>query len=312
MEEFYNKSHYTEEDVNNLITGKIEENWYLEFKRAEALGSTDLIKKEITKDVSSFANTIGGIIIYGIKEENHVATALSFINGNEFTKERLEQIINGNIQRRISGLEIHPIRFDGEITKTVYIVKIPESNDAPHMAKDNRFYKRFNFESKEMEENEVRAIYNRTTKTNIELLEPEFILNSITGNNDRFSEIDFPLNIYFQNIGNNIEDKIRIQLSIPKNVILQENIFFNYKQNLLKLENGFNIFTFDFNKVLFQSETNKIGNIAIKFKRQTFTLFRDNNILVKLYYTGGVKEKKYNLISYLKLNDKLITIDNFV
>jgi hypothetical protein len=144
------------------------------------------------------------------------------------------------------------------------------------------------------------------------LLEPEFILNSITGNNDRFSEIDFSLNIYFQNIGNNIEDKIRIQLSIPKNVILQENIFFNYKQNLLKLENGFNIFTFDFNKVLFQSETNKIGNIAIKFKRQTFTLFRDNNILVKLYYTGGVKEKKYNLISYLKLNDKLITIDNFV
>ncbi|MFN8349444.1 MAG: ATP-binding protein [Spirosomataceae bacterium] len=119
-------------------------------------------KDIISKDVASFANSDGGIIIYGIKEENHKAHSTTFINGNEFTKEWLEQVINSTIQRHIPDVKIYPIREAGRIEKTIYIVKIPKSLEAPHISKDQRFYKRFNFMSVPMEEYEIRQLYGRT------------------------------------------------------------------------------------------------------------------------------------------------------
>ena len=43
----------------------------------------------------------------------------------------------------------------------IYVISIPQSTRAPHMASDKRFYKRFNFESVPMEEYEVRDVSRR-------------------------------------------------------------------------------------------------------------------------------------------------------
>ncbi len=163
MDDFFSKKEYTENDINDLI-GKSEESINLEFKSNGSLSIDTSERKEktrmdISKDVSSFANSIGGKIIYGINEKDHVADSLSFIDGSKITKEWIEQVIQSNIQRRIDGLVIIPIRFGNDITKTVYIVKIPASNQAPHMERDNKYYKRQNFESVAMEEYEVRNMY---------------------------------------------------------------------------------------------------------------------------------------------------------
>jgi len=88
---------------------------------------------EIVKDVSSFANSAGGMIIYGIKELNHVADSFTFIDGNIYTKEWIEQVIQSGIQRKIEGLKIFPVRFDDNIEKSIYVIKIPESFSAPHI-----------------------------------------------------------------------------------------------------------------------------------------------------------------------------------
>ena len=73
----------------------------------------------------------------------------------------LEQVIQSRIQRKIDGLEIIPVRFENEVKKSIYVIKIPESSLAPHMTSDKRFYKRYNFESVQMEEYEIRNLYNR-------------------------------------------------------------------------------------------------------------------------------------------------------
>ena len=79
----------------------------------------DKKKNEIAKDVSAFANSDGGIIIYGISEIGHKADSYSFVDGDIFTKEWLEQIINSNIQKRINNIRIIPLRQDGNIKRTV-------------------------------------------------------------------------------------------------------------------------------------------------------------------------------------------------
>ena len=55
-----------------------------------------------------------------------------------------------------------PGSLDGSAEgKVVYVVSVPHSTRAPHMAADHRFYKRFNFESIAMEEYEVRDVSRR-------------------------------------------------------------------------------------------------------------------------------------------------------
>ncbi|MBK9106802.1 MAG: ATP-binding protein [Saprospiraceae bacterium] len=161
----------TEQDILELITNQIEESIHLDFKRGDGLSNNKECKRELAKDVSSFANSDGGTIIYGIEEINHVASKIVTVDGNTITKEWLEQVINTNINRRISEIVIDPIRIQGNITKSIYVVNIPRSLDAPHMTTDKRYYKRFNFESVQMEEYEIRDLYNRANFVNLEISE---------------------------------------------------------------------------------------------------------------------------------------------
>lgn len=211
------KEEFSMSDILSLIENEVEESIHLDFKEAEALDKTENKKKELSKDIASFANSDGGIIIYGIKEENHKAHSLSFVNGNIFTKEWIEQLINSTIQRHIPDLKIFPIRFDNSILKSIYVIKIPKSVEAPHISRDKRFYKRFNFESVYMEEYEIRQLYGRKSKSLLLIggytvfqikSDDEDIVNlkleaSIINDGD-IPESSYKLNLYFNNINSHI------------------------------------------------------------------------------------------------------------
>lgn len=217
MKDFYNKEDYSFSDIQALIDNEVEESINLDFKEARSLDKSDGKRKEIAKDVSAFANSDGGIIIYGIVEQDHKAKSISFINGNEFTKEWLEQVINSSIQRRISDLKIFVIRHNNDVSKTIYLIKIPRSIDTPHLSKDKRFYKRFNFESVAMEEYEIRQLYGRKIKSELfldqwsiyetkseEKDEKKFVCEIQIFNAGDVSENSYKINVIFENFGRDI------------------------------------------------------------------------------------------------------------
>ncbi len=68
-----------------LIQDRIEEDLHLEYKRE--IGSNS---GEIAKDLSAFANSDGGYIIYGIEEDKHKPKQIIPITGTGI-KERLDQ-----------------------------------------------------------------------------------------------------------------------------------------------------------------------------------------------------------------------------
>lgn len=160
--------------IEKLILEKTEESKTLEFKSSGALDfSLSDNKKELLKDISSFANGVGGIIIYGILEKGHVASDLSFIDGGKIKKETIEQIINSGIPALKGQFEIIAIRFDSDIKKSVYVINVPQSSNRPHMTSSNRFYKRHNFLSLPMDEQEVKHIFLELRNQElVELIKP--------------------------------------------------------------------------------------------------------------------------------------------
>lgn len=202
---------WNQQRLEEMISNGAEESVYLDFKAAGALSNDK--KKDICKDVSAFANSDGGVIIYGINEVNHKADSLSFIDGKLIAKEWLEQVINDGIQRRINGIRISPIRFGNDVTKTIYVVEIPTSPLAPHMTKDNRYYKRFNFMSVPMEEYEVRHTFERKQNFKLEITDT---LIEITNHKTWFrdEEFRFLLSFHVKNIGHSVADSYKFKVSV--------------------------------------------------------------------------------------------------
>ena len=145
---------WEEEDVLGLIREQRKENLQFEYKKSDALAKTDGKKTEITKDVSAMANSAGGVIVYGIDEQRKSNGPIQLdigIDPTEISTEWLEQVIDSGIQRRIDGIKVHAVTLSSS-TKFVYVVWVPQSNRAPHMAADHRYYKRLGTTTGVMEE----------------------------------------------------------------------------------------------------------------------------------------------------------------
>ena len=148
------------EDLELFIQQRVQESLHLDYKRSEALSKAG--QKEIPKDVSAFANSDGGMIIYGIEEAGHLPVRIDGgIPNSVVAREWIEQTILSNISPRIEGVQIQQIPLDA--SKSAYCINIPKSDRAPHQDRTNkRYYKRVNFSSVPMEDYEISDVRARS------------------------------------------------------------------------------------------------------------------------------------------------------
>lgn len=155
---------WTLEKIKELLEIGREEALTLDYKDSRALDN----KKELAKDVSAFANSAGGIIIYGVQEKGNKPISLDDgVSPHNKMKESIESSLIDRIKPKIQGIVIHPI--DLPTGNQLFVLEIPQSHQAPHMA-DNRYHKRYNFNSVAMEHYEVMDIMNRQKGPDIWLI----------------------------------------------------------------------------------------------------------------------------------------------
>ena len=152
---------WDETDLQSLIDAKVEESSHIEYKRQLNITKAR-DRKEIAKDVSAFANGMGGIIVYGIEERETtegppIPVSLCPIQEPGLEK-RLEDILLNSTSPRME-FRINPIVVDGGY---YVVVEIPQSFAGPHMVTlgdESRYYKRRNFQAYPMTEEEIRVAY---------------------------------------------------------------------------------------------------------------------------------------------------------
>jgi hypothetical protein len=132
-----------QQDLKELITNKVSEAKYLDYKMQLPLNA-DKSKKEFLADVSSFANAVGGHLIYGIEEKGGVPTKPNPImtSNPDADIRRLESMILNGIRPRIPGIDTQDVEYENGY---VFIIRVPPSPHSPHMVTfggHDKFYSR--------------------------------------------------------------------------------------------------------------------------------------------------------------------------
>lgn len=217
--------HWSLERINEMRRTGVEESLALDYKAAAALDrSNSKTPIELTKDVSAFANSTGGILICGVGEDpanKHLPGKLDPILRSAVSKEWLESIIL-NIQPRIDGLEILPISIDTE--HVLYVIEVPKSTTA-HQARDHKYYRRWNFSAQPMEDYEIRDVMNRAKHPRIVLsFELErYIPQNFMGMPDfgrkKEREEALSLEVYGENQGLVLAQYVIATISVPISLV---------------------------------------------------------------------------------------------
>lgn len=154
----------TIDDIESLVNNSVCENKHLDYKR-ELHIDTDSDKKEFLADISSFANSNGGDIVFGIEEDNieKVPTKIVGIpyENDDVLIRKLEDFIRQSIQPIILNIEYKVIEIADN--KCILIIRVPQSLIAPHRVEykgHNKFFTRNNKGKYQMDVNELRLSFN--------------------------------------------------------------------------------------------------------------------------------------------------------
>jgi len=149
----------TESDLQQLLEDSVPEGKTIEYKSALPSNSRrDRI--EFLKDVSAFANTAGGHLIYGIEEEEGNPVRICGLHDIDAdgTKLCLENRLRDSIKPRIPGISIYPVPLDAG--GVVLVLRIPRSWADPHVVSYDhhwRFYSRNSAGAYQLDVQELRG-----------------------------------------------------------------------------------------------------------------------------------------------------------
>ena len=150
--------------MQELIRAGASESVHLEFKR-ESYGKADKHKKELLKDITAFANTLGGHLIIGMNEKDGAASELTPLSNVHDEISRLENITAAGVEPKILGLRMKHIDVEDG---SVIIIYVPRSFNPPHRVifkNSNRYYTRNSAAVNEMSLDQLRMLFGEQRST---------------------------------------------------------------------------------------------------------------------------------------------------
>jgi hypothetical protein len=153
---FFREFLQKEENAFSFLVGLADpaantsENEWRDFMDAEWIAFRQDSDKEVrriwSENLGAFANSGGGVLIWGIKAANKIATRLSLAKDAFALANRLEQIANDAVDPPALGVEVRAIPQRKDDRKGFVVCYVPESQFTPHRsvwADKASFYIRF-------------------------------------------------------------------------------------------------------------------------------------------------------------------------
>lgn len=167
----------TDEDlatwVLELITRKAPESDTLDYKQHLLVDSkTDRV--ELAKDVSSFANERGGVLLYGIPEDRDGDVPIPVdldrcgLPSLPVKPADLENILLDTVRPVLPELDIRLLSLPAKQPISILFISHPRSWNFPHMIQgydSGRYYRRSNYRAVIMTEQDVEAAYSARRAT---------------------------------------------------------------------------------------------------------------------------------------------------
>lgn len=119
----------TWDNIVEFCEQQIPEGAYLDYKQD--------FPKNLEKTISALSNTLGGIILIGVSEddENKPVLPLKGIQFRRGLSERVMNIILTNIAPPVfPEIQVSP---NSDMTKAIVVIRIPQSHETPHAITDN-------------------------------------------------------------------------------------------------------------------------------------------------------------------------------
>lgn len=195
------------EDLQKICGEGESESLRLEFKSCNELRPGTILRSgearsrhnvidELTRDVTSFLNSAGGTIVYGIREDKKSrAKAIDKSNAfkeGDISPEKIVQWLRAYVQPP-PMVDTYRVFEDPNDPQSPWylVIEIPQGQQA-YMARNHKFYKRVGATCQPMEQYEVVDVMNRTRAAALDL---QIKARSPYGHKDRPGWWHLPLDI---------------------------------------------------------------------------------------------------------------------
>ena len=216
-------------ELKRMLEEQRSEDLHLDYKDKGSLLASGRDKQkraeDISKDGSSFLNSDGGVLVYGVpeaKDPNATGGApiprgpdIGFQRG-DIAKETIENLITSSIQPR-PGPDLFRVTEVPYDERVVFIVEVVVGIGDVWQAKDKRYYKRFSYKAEPMEHYEINMVRDRNLGPDLKLV---FGFNDRWETKESTSEYlerrgdDVRVHIGIQNIANSVAESALIELGL--------------------------------------------------------------------------------------------------
>ena len=274
----------TIQTVQRLIDDGEAENQYIECKSPTAPQLSRDLKFQLSQAVSGFANSGGGVIIWGVSTTKHQHSGLDILTQIELigSIKNFAQEIDSTIPRLIKPLtiELHQSRILREKpsdTKGIIITYISPTDGDPIQANDEKFYLRIRDEFKEMPYETIKRMFSGTVSPD---LYPVFDNRLVKLEQD--DSWRFP--IILENRSSAAAKDTEVSIDI-KNFSSCESVNSREFRDSSNINPGIKIFIAEVNKPIHRGMNIIAGNLVVKMKKIK-RVKRVLNLLITIYATN--------------------------
>lgn len=180
----------------------------------------------LSKQVSAFVNGAGGRLFLGLDDEGQADGGVPVDLKGGGTRAWLEDIVPTCVSPPLRRCNVFEIRSDtvddSRIAPqhAVYVIELPASEDAPHQAKDHRYYLRIAGKSRPMGHVHVQDVLRRTRHPEVTLsrLGPYGALE-ITEDEGRGPLVFVQFRAFLVNHGRTLAHHVGLELEVPRPLV---------------------------------------------------------------------------------------------